>query len=174
SRERGTSFTGCPRPLYYARCSRPFEYRAATIGVNMRGESKPRLIPVRQACKVLGVSYPALKQWIYKGKIKTVKTPGGHHRIPETEIDRLLPAVPQRGPVQKRRENFRKISGRNQLVGRIIELKIEGLMAQVTLSFGGQYLTAIITADAAREMRLEKGQLAAALIKSTEVMVIRP
>jgi len=140
----------------------------------MRGESQPRLIPVRQACKVLGVSYPALKQWIYKGKIKTVKTPGGHHRIPETEIDRLLPAVPQRGPVRRRRENFRKISGRNQLVGRIVELKIEGLMAQVTLSFGGQYLTSIITADAAREMRLEKGQLAAALIKSTEVMVIRP
>jgi molybdopterin-binding protein len=129
---------------------------------------------VRDACKVLGVSYPALKQWIYKGKIKTAKTPGGHHRIPETEIDRLLPAVPQRASIQARRQSFRKISGRNQLVGRIIELKIEGLMAQVTLSIAGQHLTSLITADAAREMRLQKGQLAAALIKSTEVMVMRP
>jgi molybdopterin-binding protein len=139
----------------------------------MKAESEPKLYPVRQACKVLGVSYPALKQWIYKGKIKTTKTPGGHHRIPATEIDRLLPAVPQRGPIQSRRENYRKISGRNQLVGRIVELKIEGLMAQVTLSIAGQRLTSIITADAAREMRLEKGQLAAALIKSTEVMLMR-
>jgi len=140
----------------------------------MKAEMQVQLYPVRHACKVLGVSYPALKQWIYKGKIKTVKTPGGHHRIPETEIDRLLPAVPQRGPVRTRRESFRKISGRNQLIGRIVELKIDGLMAQVRLSIAGQHLTSIITADAAREMRLEKGQLAAALIKSTEVMVMRP
>jgi molybdopterin-binding protein len=139
----------------------------------MKHNPRAKLYPVRHACKVLGVSYPALKQWIYKGKIKTVKTPGGHHRIPETEIDRLLPAVSRRGPVQARRENFRKISGRNQLVGRIVELKIEGLMAQVTISIAGQHLTSIITADAAREMRLEKGQVAAALIKSTEIMIMR-
>lgn len=139
----------------------------------MKATSEPKLYPVRQACKVLGVSYPALKQWIYKGKIKTIKTPGGHHRIPATEMDRLLPAVPQRGLIRSRRENYRRISGRNQLVGRIVELKIEGLMAQVTLSIAGQHLTSIITADAAREMRLEKGQLAAALIKSTEVMLMR-
>ena len=50
----------------------------------MRAEPRLKLYPVRHACKVLGVSYPALKQWIYKGKIKTVKTPGGHHRIPES------------------------------------------------------------------------------------------
>ena len=139
----------------------------------MRAEPRLKLYPVRHACKVLGVSYPALKQWIYKGKIKTVKTPGGHHRIPETEIDRLLPAIPQRGTVQKRSETFRTISGRNQLVGRVVEMKIEGLMAQVTLSIAGQRLTSIITADAVREMRLEKGQIAAALVKSTDVMVMR-
>jgi molybdopterin-binding protein len=139
----------------------------------MKAESQPKMYQVRDACKVLGVSYPALKQWIYKGKIKTMKTPGGHHRIPATEIDRLLPAVSQRGAIQNRRENYRRISGRNQLVGRIIDVKIEGLMAQITLSIAGQHLTSIITADAAREMRLEKGQMAAALIKSTEVMVMR-
>lgn len=139
----------------------------------MRIESRPKLYPVRHACKVLGISYPTLKQWIYKGKIKTAKTPGGHHRIPETEIDRLLPAIPRSAPVETRRQNYRKISGRNQLTGRIIDLKIEGLLAQVTLSIAGQHLTSIITADAAREMRLEKGQIASALIKSTEVMVMR-
>ncbi len=139
----------------------------------MKTQSHPKLYPVRHACKVLGVSYPTLKQWIYKGKIKTIKTQGGHHRISETEIDRLLPNAPRKGPVETRRQNFRKISGRNQLVGRIVDVQIEGLMAQVTLSIGGQHLTSIITADAAREMRLEKGQIASALIKSTEVMIMR-
>lgn len=141
--------------------------------MDTRSESRPKLYPVRHACKMLGISYPTLKQWIYKGKIKTVRTQGGHHRIPETEIDRLLPDVPRTGPAQERRRNFRRISGRNQLVGRIIDIKIEGLLAQVTLSIAGQHLTSIITADAAREMRLEKGQIASALIKSTEVMVMR-
>jgi molybdopterin-binding protein len=139
----------------------------------MKDGSRPKLYPVRHACKVLGISYPTLKQWIYKGKIDTVKTQGGHHRIPETELDRLLPAIPRTAPAQRRRQNFRKISGRNQLVGRIVDVKIEGLMAQVTLSITGQHLTSIITAHAAREMRLEKGQIASALIKSTEVMVMR-
>jgi molybdopterin-binding protein len=132
-----------------------------------------RLLSPRETANILGISYPTLKQWIYKGKIKTVKTQGGHHRIPETEIDRLLPAVPRNAPVENRRQNFRRISGRNQLVGRIVDLKVEGLMAQVTLSIAGQHLTSIITADAVREMRLEKGQIASALIKSTEVMVMR-
>jgi molybdopterin-binding protein len=139
----------------------------------MKADSRSKLYSVRDACKVLGVSYPALKQWIYKGKIKTVKTPGGHHRVPEAEIDRLLPTGQDRGAVQSRRAGFRRISGRNQLTGRIVELKIEGLMAQVTLSIAGQHLTSIITADAAREMRLETGQIAIALVKSTEVMVMR-
>ena len=138
-----------------------------------RSPSRPKLYSVRHACQVLGISYPTLKQWIYKDKIKTIKTQGGHHRIPETEIDRLLPAIPPSGPVETRRQNYRKISGRNQLVGRIVDLKIDGLLAQVTLSIAGQHLTSIITADAAREMRLQSGQMAVALIKSTEVMVMR-
>ena len=54
-----------------------------------------------------------------------------------------------------------------------MDVKISGLMAQVTLSIAGQHVTSIITADAVREMRLEKGQTAAALIKSTEVMILR-
>jgi molybdopterin-binding protein len=133
-----------------------------------------RLYAVRDASKILGISYPALKQWIYKRKIKTIKTPGGHHRVPQSEIDRLLPDIPTRQGAKESRDSFRRISGRNQLVGRIIDLKVGGLMAQVTISIAGQHLTSIITADAVREMRLEKGQLAAALIKSTEVMIMRP
>jgi len=132
------------------------------------------MYPVREACKILGVSYPAMKQWIYKQKVQTVKTPGGHHRIPESEIDRLLPPEPVRYSPSNGRKTFGKVSGRNQLIGRVIDLRVEGLMAQVTLSIEGQHLTSIITADAVREMRLEKGQMAAALIKSTQVMVMLP
>jgi molybdopterin-binding protein len=131
------------------------------------------LLPPRDAAKVLGVSYPTLKQWIYKKKIRTVKTAGGHHRIPETELDKYLHLKNARRPVNERRADYRRISGRNQLVGRVTEIKIDGLMAQVRLSIGGQHISSIITSDAVREMRLKVGDQAAALIKSTEIMIIR-
>jgi len=131
------------------------------------------LLKPREAALRLGVSYPTIKQWILKRKLKTVKTKGGHHRIPLAELDQFLSA-PRTRPVAERRQNFRHISGRNQLVGRIVELKVSGLMAQVKLSIGGQIITSIITADAVREMGLKVGETAAALIKSTEVMIVRP
>ena len=132
-----------------------------------------RLLAPREAASILGISYPTLKQWIYHGKIKSVKTPGGHHRVPESEIDRLFPRKLSHGDIETRRVNFRKISGRNQLIGRVLEVKYSGLLAQVRLAIGEQQITALITADAAKEMRLKPGERAGALIKSTEVMVLR-
>jgi len=133
-----------------------------------------KLYTPRDAAQVLGISYPAIKQWIYRRKLKTVLTAGGHHRIPESELDKYIASIRKRGAVPKRRQTFRKISGRNQLIGRIMDLKIEGLLAQVTLGIGDQKITSIITSDAAREMRLAKGMVAAALVKSTEVMIVLP
>ena len=55
-----------------------------------------------------------------------------------------------------------------------MDVRVNGLIAQVTLSLGKQHITSVVTADAVREMRLKKGQIAAALIKSTEVMIVLP
>ena len=53
------------------------------------------------------------------------------------------------------------------------EVTVEGLLAKVVLAVGGQRVTAIITADAARELALKPGDTAFALIKATEVMIVR-
>jgi len=133
--------------------------------------ARDSLLTPRSAAQILGISYPTLKQWIYHGKLRSVRTPGGHHRIPRAELDRFLHRRGEK-PGPERRRAFRRISGRNQLVGRVIEVKIDGLLAQVKLSIGGQQITSIITADAVREMGLKPGMTAAALIKSTEVMIL--
>lgn len=140
-----------------------------------RGEaiSRSKLIGPREAAQILGISYATLKQWIYKKRLSTVKTAGGHHRIPEAELDQFLYRAHGPRDISEKRTNFRRISGRNQLVGRVLEIKVSGLIAQVTLSIGGQRITSIITTDAVREMRLRQGDTAAALIKSTEVMIVR-
>lgn len=129
------------------------------------------LLTPREAALRLGISYPTIKQWIYHGKLKTAKTPGGHYRIPEAELDGFLHKAKR--PDTPKRQMLRSVSGRNQLTGRIVELKIDGLLAQVKLSIGGQIITSIITAEAVREMQLQVGETVAALIKSTEVMVLR-
>jgi molybdopterin-binding protein len=138
-------------------------------------QSKPRkeeLLKLREAALDLGISVPTLKQWIYKKKIRSLQTVGGHHRIPQREIDRLL--FRTRGRTEKERQLvIRRVSGRNQLVGRIGAVRISGLMAEVEISIGGQQITSIITARSAREMQLKPGQTAAALIKATEVMILR-
>jgi molybdopterin-binding protein len=148
-------------------------YSAYLATPPFKGGCVQKFLAPREAAKVLGISYPTLKQWIYAGKIKTNKTPGGHHRVPESEIDRLFPQRQERGEIPERRTGFRRISGRNQLIGRVRAIKFSGLLAQVTLGIGEQQITAIITADAAREMRLKPGERVAALVKSTEVMILR-
>jgi molybdopterin-binding protein len=130
------------------------------------------LMKPREAAAALGVSYPTLKQWILAGTVQTVKTPGGHHRIPESALRPMMKSKPTAGRTASR-ERFRTVSGRNQLVGTITDVKISGLMAKVVLKIGEQSITSIITADAVREMQLRKGQVAAALMKSTDVMIER-
>lgn len=119
---------------------------------------------------MLNVSYPTIKQWILSGKIETIPTPGGHHRIPVGALKPFLKREAEIAPVRSR-ERYRKVSGRNQLVGKVLDLKIDGLMAQVVLAIGDQRVTAIITSDAVREMQLKRGDTAAALVKSTDVMI---
>ncbi|MGC2635739.1 MAG: helix-turn-helix transcriptional regulator [Acidobacteriaceae bacterium] len=135
--------------------------------------AEPPLIRPRDAASLLGLSYPTLKQWIYKGKIHAIKTAGGHYRIAESELDRFLFRKNERAPVAERRIRYRNISARNQLVGRVSAVTLEGLLAQVQISIGGSMITSIITAEAVREMRLRPGDTVAALIKSTSIMIER-
>lgn len=125
------------------------------------------LLTPRQAAAKLGMSYPAVKHWILTGRIRTVKTPGGHHRVPLKALEEFLPAERATlGPTQ--------ISGRNQLLGTVVNVTIDGLLAKVVIAIGSQRVTAIITADAARDLNLKAGEAAVALIKATEVMVGKP
>ena len=134
------------------------------------------LVTPREAAQRLGVSYPTIKQWIYKGVIRSRPTAGGHHRIPEIEIERLLAAAPPRAARAARSEPgaLVAVSGRNQLRGIVEEVRSEGLLSQVRLRIvGAHVLTAVITRDAVDALRLRRGDEALALVKATEVMIAR-
>jgi molybdopterin-binding protein len=134
------------------------------------------LLTVRQAAERLGVGYSTLKHWIYEGRVRTSVTSGGHHRIADAEVDRLLaPSTTSPAAKASRRRTgaIVSISGRNQLRGYVDEIRVEGLLAQVRLRIGDQTLTAVITRDAVEELNLRRGDDALAIVKATEVMVAR-
>jgi len=131
-----------------------------------------QMLTPREAARMIGISYPTIKQWILSGKLKTTQTPGGHHRIAQSTLKPFL-VKDREKPSTESRERYRRVSGRNQLAGKVISVHIEGLLAEVVLAVGDTNVTAIITASAAHELQLKKGDTAAALIKSTDVMIER-
>ena len=143
------------------------------------------LLTVRAAADRLGVGYSTLKQWIYDGSVRTTQTNGGHHRVAESEITRLMLSENKRSALSASSAASRvsvssaargvlvALSGRNQLRGVVDEVRSEGLLSQVRLRIGDQILTAVITRDAVTELKLKRGDEAIAVIKSTEVMIGR-
>ena len=133
-------------------------------------------LTIRAAADRLGVGYSTFKRWIHTGRVRTTRTEGGHHRVSETELDRL---AARHGPAPSRRlqtnddESLAGLSARNRLHGFVDEVRIDGLLAQVRLRVGDQWLTAVITADAVKSLKLRRGDDAIAVIKSTEVMIAR-
>jgi molybdopterin-binding protein len=66
------------------------------------------------------------------------------------------------------------LSARNRFPGVVQSVKVEGLLAQVRITVTEPVeITAIVTADAAAELGLERGSPASAVVKATSVMVER-
>lgn len=128
----------------------------------------------KDAAEMIGVSYPTIKQWIYDGKIKSVKTPGGHHRIPESEIERLSGNKADRSAKRTGGSVAPElISVRNRLTGFVTNISFEGLFAEITVDMSGQRIVSIITRQGCTEMGLRIGMNVFALFKATEVMISR-
>jgi molybdopterin-binding protein len=66
-----------------------------------------------------------------------------------------------------------EISARNQLRGRVSDIRADGVMAEVVIRIGDQELVAIITRSSADRLHLTVGEEVFAVIKSTEVMVAK-
>lgn len=136
--------------------------------------SRMAAFTIRAAAERLGVGYSTFKRWIHSGRVRTIRTEGGHHRVSEAELDRLSAPRTTGAPSKATADDDESLAGlsaRNRLRGFIEEVRVDGLLAQVRLRVGNQSLTAVITADAVKSLRLRRGDDAIAVIKSTEVMI---
>jgi len=130
----------------------------------------PTLIPqgstavltAREAAKYLRLALPTFYRYLWEGKIPRSKI-GGRYRFKRAVLDSWLGEKPEGD----------EVSGRNKLVGIVSAIKRDLIMAQVNLDVGENKITAVITRDALDELSLKVGDRAVALIKATEVMVIK-
>ena len=123
-----------------------------------------RLYSAGDAARALGISLDTLRRWDREGRIRVQRDRANRRVVPETEISRL----------RRRGEQQQSLSARNHLRGVVESVQVEGLLARVELAIDQPaHVVAIITAEAAAELGLERGTQAAAVVKSTSIMVER-
>ena len=120
------------------------------------------VLTAREAAKYLRLALPTFYRYMWEGKIPSSKI-GGRYRFKQSLLDRWLGKTPGGDDV----------SGRNKFVGKVSGIKRDAILAQVNLEVGEHKITAVITRDALEELGLKVGDTAVALMKATEVMIIK-
>lgn len=125
-------------------------------------------IRVRDAAELLGVSDDTVRRWIAAGTLpastdSTVTTVDGA-RLAELAVQRAGVAADD-SPVRR--------SARNRFTGLVTDVEVDGVMAKVGMQCGRFAVTSLMSAEAARELALEPGVVATAVVKATTVIVER-
>ncbi|MCH1512722.1 MAG: helix-turn-helix transcriptional regulator [Acidimicrobiales bacterium] len=122
-----------------------------------------------QVASLLAVSVDTVRSWVDEGRIAATRTDGGHRNISGVDLARFLQEMND-----FETEHGQRLSARNRFVGLVTQVIQNDVMAQVEIQAGGHRFISIISAEAAKEMQLEQGVLAAAVVKATNVVVELP
>ncbi len=122
------------------------------------------LLGIGAAASALGVSADTLRRWERAGRV-TFQREGGRRLIAADELARLLR--------ERKSAGSTSTSARNRLVGVVLDVKRDGVMAQVEMACGEHRIVSLMSREAADELELEPGVRATAVIKSTTVIVER-
>tara|TARA_B100000287_G_scaffold149839_1_gene141556 strand:- start:494 stop:883 length:390 start_codon:yes stop_codon:yes gene_type:complete len=124
---------------------------------------------IGQVASLLAVSVETVRTWIDEGRIAATRSDGGHRIIDGKDLAEFL-----QQSADLETEHGERISARNRFVGLVTRVVQDNVMAQVEIQAGGHRFVSLISSEAAREMKLEQGVLAAAVVKSTNVVIELP
>jgi len=120
------------------------------------------LVRIGAAAQALGVSVDTLRRWEREGRVQFERR-GNSRFLRADELAALLRA----------RSSSDRSSARNRLQGVVLEVKRDGVMAQVDMACGPYRVVSLMSAEAADELDLKPGDPATAVVKATTVMVER-
>ncbi|KQQ93963.1 MerR family transcriptional regulator [Leifsonia sp. Leaf325] len=127
-------------------------------------------IRIKDAASFLGVSDDTVRRWIDNGQLESTKDSSGRSVVDGLTLAHLarrnavLPADPS--------EIGR--SARNHLVGLVTEITMDKVMAQVELQCGPHRIVSLMSSEAVRDLGLELGSVAIAVVKATTVIIETP
>tara|TARA_B100001250_G_C19502788_1_gene658148 strand:- start:232 stop:618 length:387 start_codon:yes stop_codon:yes gene_type:complete len=123
---------------------------------------------IGQVADLLAVSTDTIRSWIDDGKIPSSRTSGGQRIIKGPDLARFLTDADNDPSITTH------LSARNRFLGLVTNVKKGNVMAQIEIQAGGQRIVSLISSEAAEAMKLKPGVVAAAVIKSTNVVVELP
>ncbi|MBF5081765.1 helix-turn-helix domain-containing protein [Quadrisphaera sp. INWT6] len=143
----------------------------AAYGVPVSPAAEPPTYSAREAAELLGVSDDTVRRWVDSGALPAHRGPAGRLAVPGAELAafaRTHAGRPAGDPSGVAR------SARNRFVGLVTSVVADGVMAQVELQCGPHRVTSLMSSEAARELGLEPGRMAVAVVKATTVIVETP
>ena len=123
---------------------------------------------IGQVANLIAVSTDTVRTWIDEGKIPSSRTSGGHSIIKGADLAKFLTDSNNDPSITTH------LSARNRFLGLVTKVKKDNVMAQIEIQAGGQRIVSLISSEAAEAMKLKPGVIAAAVIKSTNVVVELP
>lgn len=127
-------------------------------------------IRIAEAARFLGVSDDTVRRWVENGSLTEQRDDSGRLAVDGLELARLareqalLPEDPARTGS----------SARNRFVGLVTDIKADTVMAQVELQCGPFRVVSLMSSEAVRELGLEPGSVATAVVKATTVILETP
>jgi len=125
---------------------------------------------ISEAARLLGVSDDTVRRWIDSGQLNATKDAAGRAVLegPALATFASTHAHPSTDPSSVSR------SARNQFVGLVTKVISDKVMAQVEIQCGPHKVVSLMSSEAVRELDLQVGSLAVAIVKATTVIVETP
>lgn len=127
-------------------------------------------IRVKDAAHYLGVSTDTVRRWVEDGTLTSTKSSTGVSMLDGLELAQLA----RQRAVLPEDPSGMESSARNRFVGLVTRVVTDKVMAQVELQCGPHRVVSLMSAEAVRELALEPGSVAVAVVKSTTVIVETP
>ena len=124
---------------------------------------------IGQVAALLAVSVDTVRTWIDEGRITATRSDGGHRIINGKDLAHFLQET-----TDLETEHGQRISARNRFVGIVTKVIQDDVMAQIEIPAAGHRFVSLVSSEAAQEMQLEQGVLAAAVVKATNVVIELP